>query len=330
MWQKINIYFLLFVFVLLGGNLLSQKKEIQEADLLFTQKMYREASISYQKIYDKTKDRKMLLKLGDCSFSIENYLQAQKYYGDYFKDTLFENIPQYLNYAKSAKMNGNIPLVVKLNKQIYEKTEDQSAKKIYDTYRLYTDSLRFIRSYDLDSNYCCIVLDATAAIDTLAVPLFYLWDFGDGKTKEGISVENCFAKAGEYNVVLSVMDRQTGYTRKNDTTLSIVLEEQPVKFISPKIGRRYFFLDFDASQIILPAHEIIEYIWDMGTGETTTGKKVKYKFSESADYTVRLTLLAKNIFDHHVELFSAYRTVSIKENYEMPSKKFSDDLDKAK
>lgn len=307
-----------------------QKKQIQEADLLFFQKQYREAGIAYSKIYDKSKDRSLLLKIGDSYFSEQNYIQSQKLYHDYFGDTLFENIPQYGNYAKSAKMNGNIPLVVKLNKVLYEKTQDQSAKMMYDTYRLYTDSLAYIRSFDLDSNYCCMVLDAYSAVDTLAAPLFYLWDFGEGNTKEGISVENCFPKAGEYKVVLSVMDRQTGYTRKNDTTLSIVLEEQPVQFVSPKIGRRYFYLDFDASSINLPAYEIIEYIWDMGTGETTTGKKIKYKFNESAFYKVRLTLLAKNIFNHQLQLFSAYRTLEVRENYEMPSKKFSDDRDKAK
>lgn len=308
----------------------NQKKQIQEADLLFFQKQYREAGIAYSKLYDKSKDRSLLLKIGDSYFSEQNYIQSQKYYHDYFGDTLFENIPQFGNYAKSAKMNGNIPLVVKLNKVMYEKTQDQNAKLIYETYRLYTDSLAYTRSYDLDSNYCCVVLDATYAIDTLAAPLFYLWDFGEGITKEGVSVENCFPKAGEYTVVLSVMDRQTGYTRKNDTTLSIVLEEQPVKFVSPKIGRRYFYLDFDASNINLPAYDIIEYIWDMGTGETTTGKKIKYKFNESADYKVRLTLLAKNIFNHKLELFSAYRTVEVRENYEMPSKKYSDDRNNAK
>jgi len=322
-----------FFFVLISISSFAQKKQkkqLENADLLFYQKQYREAGIAYLKIYEKNKDRSLLLKIGDSYFSEKNYIQSQKYYTTYFGDTLYEDIPQYRNYAISAKENGNIPLVVRLNKVIYEKTQDQNARTIYENYRLYTDSLSFVRSYDLDSNYFCIALDATYAIDSLAAPLFYLWDFGEGKTKEGISVENCFQSAGEYKVVLSVMDRQTGYTRKNDTTLTILLEEQPVKFISPKIGRRYFFLDFDASQISLPAYQIIDYIWDMGTGETLTGKKIKYKFNESANYTVRLTLLTKNIFSQKRELFTAYRTISVRENYEMPSKKFSDDRDKAK
>lgn len=320
----------LFFFSFSASAQKNQKKKVQEADLLFYQKQYREAGIAYFNIYakSKSKDSSLLLKIGDCYFYDQNYLQSQKYYNDYFGDTLYKNVPQYLNFATSAKMNGNIPLVVKLNKTIYEKTQDQGAKTIYESYRLYTDSLRFIKSYDLDSNYSCIVLDASYAIDTLAAPLFYLWDFGNGKIREGIRVENCFPGPGEYKVELSIMDRQTGYTKKNDTTLTILLEDQPVKYTSPSIGRKYFLLDFDASQINLPGYEIVEYIWDMGNGETKTGKKIKYKYNESADYTVRLSLLTKNIFNHKFELLSAYRTISVRENYEMPSKKFSDDRDK--
>lgn len=328
--KGIRPFFVLLVLFLLANNGLAQKKELKQADLLFAQKNYREASIAYAKIFEKTKDSTLLLKQGDCYFSMQNYLMAQNYYGSFFTDSVFVNSPQYFNYAYCAKMTGNVPLLVTLNKKIYQNTQDVSAKSLYDVYALYTDSLAFVRSYDLDSSYTCIALDASAAIDTMAVPLFYLWDFGEGQTKEGVSVDHCFPKPGTYEVVLSIMDRQTGYTKKNDTTLSIVIDDQPVKFLAPKIGRRYFYLDFDASNISLPAYTIVDHVWDLGTGETSTGKKIKYKYNEAGDYRLRLTLIAENVYSKKRELFSAYKTISIRENYEMPSKKFSDDLEKAK
>lgn len=308
----------------------AQKKALKEADMLFLQKKYAEAAISYSKIYTKKKDSTLLLKIADSYFSYQNYNQALSHYQRYFKDTTFRSVPQFSNYAVSAEKTGNIRLMVKLFKEIYANTQDISASERVNHYSLYTDSLSYIRSYDLDSNYCCVVVDAKSSIDSLAVPLFYIWDFGNGVTKEGIRVENCFPKAGTYTVVLNIMDSKTGYIKKNDTTLVIDVEEPPLHFKAPSGGRRYFFLDFDATQCSIPAYQITDYIWEMGNGETVLGKNIKYKYLESGEYTVRLTVIAKNIFSKGSELFSAYKTVSIKENYEEPSKTFADDIKQSK
>jgi len=59
-------------------------------------------------------------------------------------------------------------------------------------------------------------------------------------------------------------------------------------------------------------------------------KTLKYKYNVSGEYTLRLSLIAENIFTHRRELFSAYKTISIRENYEEPSKTFADEMDKSK
>jgi hypothetical protein len=106
------------------------KKHFENADFLFYQKQFREVGIAYLKMHERNKNRSLLLKIVDSYFSEKNHIQSQRYYNTYFGDSLYENISQYLNYSISVEENGNLPLVVRLNKVIEEKTLDQNAKTI--------------------------------------------------------------------------------------------------------------------------------------------------------------------------------------------------------
>ncbi|MEN3009792.1 MAG: PKD domain-containing protein, partial [Candidatus Bipolaricaulaceae bacterium] len=51
-----------------------------------------------------------------------------------------------------------------------------------------------------------VAFDASPSSDPDGDPLRYLWDFGDGRTGEGKLVQHAYTKAGEYVVVLTVVD----------------------------------------------------------------------------------------------------------------------------
>jgi hypothetical protein len=308
----------------------SQKKLLQKADESYKDKNYLEAINLYQQVYNTKADRSVALKLADSYYSHENYLQAQKYYAVYFKDSVYENIPQFLNYAKSCKITGKIVLAEVAYFKIYQNNQDEAARTDYENYKMYIDTIQKIRSFNVDSNYNCIILDASESLDTEAAPMIYLWRFEDGTTNEGLVLEHCFDKGGENKVILSIRDKMTGFLKQNDTTLSVFIEEPPVKFDSQKKCKQFFNVDFDATPTVFYTSEIIDYIWDMGNGDFRNGKKIKYRYNVCGIYNVKLTVIARGTYNNKKEIFSSYRTVEVLDNYSMPSKTFTDSMNEAK
>src|SRR5690349_8544008 len=56
----------------------------------------------------------------------------------------------------------------------------------------------------------CLTLDARKAIDSLAEPLVFRWNMGDGQVKEGHLFDYCYAKRGRYVITLDVVNPRTG------------------------------------------------------------------------------------------------------------------------
>lgn len=329
-WACFSGYFILFLLFGISISGFSQKKIVQKADGFFTDKDFLQAINLYQKAYNNKQDRNIALKLADSYYLHENYLQAQKYYGVYFNDTVYENIPQFSNYIKSCKITGKIALAEWGFLKIYEHNQDETAKNDYENYKMYIDTIQTLKSFNIDSNYNCIILDASESLDSEAAPMIYLWRFEDGAIEEGLTLEHCFNKGGENKIVLSIRDKMTGFLRQNDTTLSVYIEEPPVKFNSAKKGKQYFTVDFDATPTVIYGYDIIDYIWDMGNGDFRSGSKIKYKYDVIGTYNVKLTVIAHGKYNDKKEIFSSYRTFEVVDNYSMPSKTFSDSMNEAK
>ena len=308
----------------------SQKGLLTKADKFFDEKKFGEAIPLYNKIYDEKKERAVLLKLADANYLNENYSQAKKNYSEYFNDSVYENIPQFEYYARSSRLSGKIHEAVKLYQKLYDITQTDSSKRMLEIYRMYIDSSAFTRSFNLDSNYKCVTVDASESLDTLAAPMFYSWNFDDGKTQVGLVVEHCFTEPGIHSAILNIIDKRTGLIKHRDTSLTFLVESPPVKFTVPEVGRRYFYLDFDANKTELPGFEIVEYLWDMGNGEINDGKRIKHKYNSAGDYLIKLVVIARNTSTGAYKLFSANKNFTVLENYEVPSKKFSDSLNGVK
>lgn len=315
----------------LGEPLFAQKKELAEGDKLYAQGSYGLALTHYLKAYDGKKDKTVLLKMADCSYLSGNYVSAQNYYRDYFKDTVYEHIPQYSNYAKTCKHNGDLKKAVKLYRKISEiNPSDTAAKNFVELYGFYIDSVNTFFAFDLDLDYNCIDLDASESVDSSAAPMFYIWRFDDGTEKEGIKFEHCFDKVGDHKVTLSIRDKATGLLKQNDTTISISVFSPPVKFKSPAGAKQYFYVSFDASETEMFGYDILDYVWDLDNGDFAFGKTTKYKYNALGDYSVRLSILMRDKYSGAKKIASSYKKLVVSNNYAVPSKTFSDTMNENK
>ncbi len=143
-------------------------------------------------------------------------------------------------------------------------------------------------------------------------------------------IEHCYVKPGAHQVFLSIRDRMTGLVKLNDTSFTINVASPPVTFTVHPIGRRYFYMDLETPTVEIPGYDIVDYVWDMDNGDYELGKKIKFRYNESRDYHIKLTAIAKSKYTKYTELFSSTRKIEIRENYEMPSKKFTDSLNESK
>jgi PKD repeat protein len=117
----------------------------------------------------------------------------------------------------------------------------------------------------------------------------YIWDFGDGNTATGSTVDHTYTLPGNYTVTLRVVGPQG----ENTATHLVHVNSTP-----PEI--EYFEVD---RTIVHATHQIYFYAsahdpdtdgevrffhWDFGNGETavTASGKISYTFENSGTYTV--------------------------------------------
>jgi PKD repeat protein len=119
----------------------------------------------------------------------------------------------------------------------------------------------------------------------------YDWDFGDGTTGSGPSVQHAYAAAGTYTVVLTVTD-DAGRIGTATTSVAVGTGNPTADFTfspaSPTVGSAVNF-DAGGSQ---PAtgRTIVSYSWSFGDGTTGSGVTTSKVYGAAGTYTVRLTV----------------------------------------
>ncbi|UCC92812.1 MAG: PKD domain-containing protein, partial [Thermoplasmata archaeon] len=133
-------------------------------------------------------------------------------------------------------------------------------------------------------------MDGRGSYDMDGIVALYSWDFGDGTTEEGPTVNHAFPTYGTYLVVLTVTD-DDGATSTGNLTV-IVENVHPVASITGDTrvltsesmeldGRSSYDLDGN----------IVEYRWDLGDGSPQeVGPIIEHSYSKYGTYTVTLTV----------------------------------------
>ncbi len=139
-----------------------------------------------------------------------------------------------------------------------------------------------------------IVLDnvhfnASASSDDDGTIVSYDWDFGDGGTGSGETIDHRFHKAGTYQVVLTVEDND-GNTGNKAGTVTVTDNQLPTADFSytpdpPDAGDQVTFSAIKSSD---PDGTIRSWAWDFGDGSTASGETVTHIFSSAGKFWVIL------------------------------------------
>lgn len=119
----------------------------------------------------------------------------------------------------------------------------------------------------------------------------YQWEFGDGATGSGGTVERTYESGGSYTVTLTVTDADGN----SDSS------EQEIHVNAPEAPSAAFTADcedltcsFDAASTQAGEAEITSYEWSFGDGGTSSGETTERTYEEGREYMVTLTVTDAN------------------------------------
>lgn len=146
-----------------------------------------------------------------------------------------------------------------------------------------------------------VSINAEESIDSLGVPLNYIWHMGDGSTMYGKNVKYNYARPGEYNIRLDVVDSLTGRKIENEQLLNVVGEfpieikaKTHIEAVGPKavlINKKF---ELDASISRIENSKIINYYWKLPKGIILDGPKLTYVFDSIGLYNIDFEIFAKD------------------------------------
>lgn len=133
----------------------------------------------------------------------------------------------------------------------------------------------------------CYGFEETSVDSVSAASQTYLWNFGDGGTAKGLSVEHCFVGPGLYKVFLNVVDAVTHETLSSVANYDLELNYTEQVFITcpdtVKIGAQ---VQFDATNSKLGNLVPKDYFWIFDNSEKRIGEQVLFTFTKKGTFTV--------------------------------------------
>jgi len=141
-----------------------------------------------------------------------------------------------------------------------------------------------------------ITFDGSQTTDSPDDKLTYRWDFGDGQTADGIKVKHKYAKGGNYQATLTVMDDSGTICDTGIDKLKVAVNTPP----AADAGKDAFLcrlnpsdpleVTFDGSGSKDMDGDKLSYMWDFGDGQTADGKVVKHAYEKGGEYIAKLTV----------------------------------------
>lgn len=127
-----------------------------------------------------------------------------------------------------------------------------------------------------------------------SLPLVYEWDLGDGNKQQGLEINHCFERPGNYAISLNIVDTLTG---------AVFFNEVSYDFEVPKLTQAHMDIrgemradkltEFNAENAHIPNCNLNSYYWDFGDGGQSEGVSVLHVYEQSGDFEVVLTVKGK-------------------------------------
>jgi PKD repeat protein len=142
-----------------------------------------------------------------------------------------------------------------------------------------------------------VAFNGSASSDPDGSIVSYAWQYGDGTTGFGVTVQHAYAAVGTYTVRLTVTD-DDGAT--GTTTQQVVIAAQPNQpptaafNASPSSTTVGSPVTFNGSTSSDPDGSIVSYTWNFGDGMPGSGVTAQHAYAAVGTYTVRLTVTDNN------------------------------------
>ena len=120
--------------------------------------------------------------------------------------------------------------------------------------------------------------------------LTYAWDFGDGVTESGTSVNHTYVNEGSYVITVTVDDGDGGV---DTSSVTVTIDNvAPVLGLTtiPNAADEGQLLSFTTSATDVGINDTLTYVWDMGDGNTVAGANVTYTYPDNGVFTVTVTV----------------------------------------
>jgi PKD repeat protein len=115
----------------------------------------------------------------------------------------------------------------------------------------------------------------------------YAWDFGDGISGSGATVDHTYAAAGEFTVALTVTD-SVGATNTQSRVINVLHNASPSASYTLACSSRTCTVDASGSSDT--DGTIASYVWNFGDGTAASGQAATHPYSNWGTYTVTLTV----------------------------------------
>jgi PKD repeat protein/ABC-type branched-subunit amino acid transport system substrate-binding protein len=137
-----------------------------------------------------------------------------------------------------------------------------------------------------------ISFNSIGSRDTDGAIVEYNWNFGDGYTATSANPSHTYRNAGTYTVTFTVRDNK-GATNTVTTQCTVTAptppNQAPVAAVNgPYSGKEDSSISFSSAGSNDPEGGSIQYSWDFGDGQTSTGANPSHTYEEAGAYTVTL------------------------------------------
>ena len=161
-----------------------------------------------------------------------------------------------------------------------------------DIYHFKTNYHQLFYCEEQRTNHYCFKFSDEGKILIYKEYLHFLWNFGDGSQVNGQNVEHCFPGPGKYSVKLDVVDIKSGriFFTKSSYDLELKEIEQPIikSSTSALVGES---VSFDGLSSNFPGSQVLNFTWNFGDGDRTTGQIVSHSFMKKGEYEIKLGLI---------------------------------------
>ncbi len=141
-------------------------------------------------------------------------------------------------------------------------------------------------SFNADCSGLDCALDGKASTDPDGSINSYTWDFGDGQSTGGPTVNHNYSKSGSYTITLTVKDNKgAGATMRKTVSLKASNLKPEANFTSDCDENRCVF---DAGSSLDSDGSITSYDWDFGDGTRGSGSNITHDYNINGSFTVIL------------------------------------------